>query len=313
MMHTGCNRVLDSSTGQRKGSVSETATTHALAVSLKRTISSQQGAAIQANNNAYTCMHMNCPSCLPNCPGYTRGAAGTTSVYATRCLQPRLKEQQCSQTRVSGRHGLLLHHPLVSLSRPPHALFTRSPPSCTPGGALARLASGSKLSRNAHAGTRPRSAACADSARAGQTSLCTCSSHTTQAAWSSCCLYTVESAQHAANRSMNLQISELQEHGRDGVCQRYQGVTLQPVARLGLQQRPACPASSSARASSCSAATLSGGACTAARKSCVAASLSSSPRSCVWNQHAYGTSTWFLRHGSGLCPACTCTGMQVKP
>ena len=49
---------------------------------------------------------------------------------------------------------------------------------CTPGGAPARPASGRTASRSARAGSLPHSAACAGSARAGRTALCTCSSHT---------------------------------------------------------------------------------------------------------------------------------------
>ena len=61
--------MLDSSTAQRKGSVPQTATTHALAVSLK--IAGFQMLELQA-----TVFLLVCPVCLGN----TRGAAGTTLI-----------------------------------------------------------------------------------------------------------------------------------------------------------------------------------------------------------------------------------------
>ena len=49
---------------------------------------------------------------------------------------------------------------------------------CTPGGAPARLPSSTSVSRSARAGSLPRIAACAGSARAGRSSRCTWRVHT---------------------------------------------------------------------------------------------------------------------------------------
>ena len=166
-------------------------------------------------NLANISMHINCPSVLPIVP---RGASGTILF----CIQQRVAAppERAAVLTGTGCQGdmvspsILFSPRRVCLTCP----FTQGAPSCTPGGALARPASGSGWSRNAHAGTRPRSAACADCARAGQTSLCTCGIHTITAAWSLCCLHMWESALHATGRTMYLLSSGLQEQTWQARC-----------------------------------------------------------------------------------------------
>ena len=67
-------------------------------------------------------------------------------------------------------HLLLLSHS-ASSGTALHCCWT----SCMPSGALAKLFFGKLLSRSVRAGSLPRSASCAGSARAGRSSQCTCS------------------------------------------------------------------------------------------------------------------------------------------
>ena len=144
-------------------------------------------------------------------------------------------------------------------------------PPCIPGGALTRPASGIALSRSARAGSLPRSAACAGSAHAALTPQCSCSSHPQAPAmdmhdtpffkhwgWPRSLPQPHHWLCHALleRGSLRLSISWCSQGAAMDGAETAQ-YFLQRELHLGLQQRPACPASSSERADSSCAAAIS--------------------------------------------------------
>ena len=140
-----------------------------------------------------------------------------------------------------------IHHSVASSG----ALSQRCSCPCRPSDALARLVSGSLLSRSAHAGMLPRSAACADSARVGHSSWCTWSGHNNhKQPWH------MSRSDRLSQFPARQQGLQLPRGELAGLCKSGNVCCTLPTHR-GLQQRPACPATSSERARSSSEAACS--------------------------------------------------------